>query len=307
MKVAVTGITGIVGRFIAARLLQEGVDVHALVRPSSDRDGLAEVHWHEGDLTDVAATCRLVDEADAVVHCAFQHEPGRYRGGEGNDRIGFWRTNLLASLELMERGRWASVGRLVLISSRAVFGGDSPEGPVTEETRPVPDTHYGALKLALEAHASAFAHADGLCCVSLRPTGVYGLTHPVQRSKWFDLAEAVASGAILPPARLGTEVHGEGVAAAVWLLLTAPADQVAGRSFNCSDLLVDTRDVMKRLGERFGRPVEVPPASNVVRHPMSSAALQALGWRPGGRELLMRTIDDLAAAVLASAKASRKL
>ena len=300
MKVAVTGITGIVGRFVAAKLLQEGVDVHALVRPSSDRGNLAGVHWHEGDLTDAAATCRLVDGADAVVHCAFQHEPGRYRGGEGYDRFGFWRTNLLGSLELMERARLVGVGRLVLISSRAVFGGASPEGRVTEETRPVPDTHYGALKLALEAHASAFAHADGFCCVGLRPTGVYGLTYPVQRSKWFDLAEVVASGAILPPARLATEVHGRDVAAAVWLLLTAPADQVAGKSFNCSDLLVDTRDVMRRIGERVGRPVEVPPAPNVVRHPMSSAALQALGWQPGGRGLLMRTIDELAAAAKAS-------
>lgn len=302
MKVAVTGITGIVGRFIAAKLLQEDVDVHALVRPSSDRGNLDNIIWHEGDLTDAAATCRLVDGADAVVHCAFQHEPGRYRGGEGNDRFGFWRTNLLASLELMEQARLAGVERLVLISSRAVFGGDSPEGPVTEETRPVPDTHYGALKLALEAHASAFAHADGFCCVGLRPTGVYGLTHPVQRSKWFDLAEAVASGANLPPARLATEVHGEDVAAAVWLLLTAPAEQVAGRSFNCSDLLVDTRDVMKRIGEWFGQPVEVPPAADVVRHPMSSTALKALGWQPGRRELLMRTIDELAAAAVASAK-----
>ena len=164
----------------------------------------------------------------------------------------------------------------------------------------MPDTHYGALKLALEAHASAFAHADGFCCVGLRPTGVYGLTHPVQRSKWFDLAEAVAIGATLPPARLATEVHGGDVATAVWLLLTARADQMAGKSFNCSDLLVDTRDVMKHFGEWFGRPVEVPPAANVVRHPMSSAALQALGWQPGGRELLMRTIDELAAAAKAS-------
>ena len=298
MKIAVTGITGIVGRFVAAKLLREGAHVYALARPSSDRHGLTQVRWHEGDLTDAAAVANLVDEADAVVHCALQHEPGRYRGGEGDDRFGFWRTNLLASVELMERARLAGAQRLVLISSRAVFGVESPPDWVTEETRAVPDTHYGALKLALEAHASAFAQADGFCCASLRPTGIYGLTHPPQRSKWFNLAEAVASGAPLPAARLATEVHGADVAAAVWLLLTAPKDQVAGRSFNCSDLLVDTRDVVKRLGERFGVPVETPPApQNVVRHPMRSAALKTLGWKPGGRELLMQTIDELASAV----------
>ena len=298
MKVGVTGITGIVGRFIAAKLQQEGVCVHALARSTSNREGLAGVRWHEGDLTDAAAIAELVGATDAVVHCAFQHEPGRYRGGEGSDRFGFWRTNLLASVELMERARLAGVKRLILISSRAVFGRESPSGWATEETRPVPDTHYGALKLALEAHASAFASADGFCCASLRPTGIYGLTQPIERSKWFDLAEAVLSGRPLPAARLATEVHGADVAAAVWLLLTATAEDVAGRSFNCSDLAVDTHDVMARLAEHAGLATKLPPpAQNAIHHPMRSNALRKLGWQPGGHESLLRTVDELAAAV----------
>ncbi len=63
--------------------------------------------------------------------------------------------------------------------------------PHGSHTAPIPNTHYGALKLALEAHASAFAAADGVCYASLRPTSVCGLVRPVARSKWFDLARAV--------------------------------------------------------------------------------------------------------------------
>ena len=300
MKVAVTGATGIVGRFVVARLVAEGARVRALARASSDRSGLPDaVEWHIGDIADGAARKALVQDADAVVHCAYQHAPGRYRGGEGDDLAGFWRANLLAGVDLMSCASRAGVPRFVLLSSRAVFGRDTPaSGPVDESVRPVPDSHYGALKLALEAHASAFAATEGVGYASLRPTGVYGIVHPLARSKWFDLACAVAGNRPLPAARLATEVHGDDVAAAVSILLAAPVEAIAGAVFNCSDLAVDTRAVMAALSERLGVRVDLPPpAANALRHPMATPALDALGWRPGGERRLAHTIDQLTAAV----------
>ena len=299
MRVALTGATGIVGRFVATRLLAEGVDVRALARPSSDTGALEGCRWIVGDMADEGALAMLMQDADALVHCAFSHVPGRYRGGEGSNHAAFWRSNLMAGIALLEQARLADAQRVVLMSSRAVFGADTPAAySVDDETRPVPDTFYGALKLALEAHASAFSAVDGLCCASLRPTGVYGLTHPVERSKWFDLALALRRNEPLPPARRATEVHGRDVAAAVWTLLNAPREQVAGRAFNCSDLVVDSRDVMAALAERLKVATDLPPpARNALQHPMRSPALRALGWRPGGRALLAETLDALARAV----------
>ena len=165
MIVALTGATGIVGRFVAERLAREGVALRALVRASSDRRELpADVEWVVGGMTDSSSLANLVENADAVVHCAYEHVSGRYRGGEGDDLPGFWRANLHGGVELMQKAVEAGVTRLVLLSSRAVFGQPSPPGSwVDDDTRPVPDTHYGALKLALEAHASAFAAVDGVC------------------------------------------------------------------------------------------------------------------------------------------------
>ena len=300
MKVAVTGATGIVGRFVVARLHIEGAAIRALVRPTSKRTGLPrETRYVVGDFTDHGVVAELVDGVDAVVHCAYAHAPGRYRGGEADDRFSFWRTNLLAGVGLMERARLAGVKRLVLLSSRAVFGRETTAADcVDEDTRAVPDTHYGALKLALEAHASAFSSADEVCYASLRPTGVYGVTQPVENSKWFDLARAIERGTPLPPARTGTEVHGVDVADAVWILLTASAKAVAGRAFNCADLMVDTRDVMARLAQQLDRPAQLPePARNRMRHPMRTTALRALGWQPGGEARLARTISELAESV----------
>ena len=301
MRVAITGATGIVGQFVARRLLAEGVAVRALSRAPTPHAAFASIEWLAGDLQDAGVVERLVDGVDAVVHCAYQHEPGRYRGGEGDNRCSYWRANLLAGIELMERARRAAVSRLVLISSRAVFGRNSPApDSVGDNDCPVPDSFYGALKLALEAHASAFSASDGVCYASLRSTGVYGLVDPLENSKWFDIASAVLHGRPLPPARLATEVHGSDLAAAVWLLLQAADEDIAGRAFNCSDLLIDTRDVMASLATCLNAPVDLPPAAQrTPRHALRAQALQALGWRPGGEALLRQVLEDLAAAVSA--------
>ena len=296
MLVAVTGATGIVGRFVVERLAREGARIRALVRPASDRRELPPgVEWVVGGMTDSSALADLVDGSDAVVHCAYEHVPGRYRGGEDDDLPAFWRANLQGGMELMHRAREAGVGRLVLMSSRAVFGQNAPPGSwVDDDTRPVPDTHYGALKLALEAHASAFAAVDGVCFCSLRPTGVYGVTYPLERTKWLDLAFAQVRGERLPETRLATEVHGRDVAAAVWILLTAPAEAVSGRAFNCSDLTIDTRDVIAALAARLGIQREPPPVStNPLRNSMRTAGLRDLGWQTGGEALLADTISEL--------------
>ncbi len=298
MLVAVTGATGIVGRFVVDRLAAEGARVRALVRPTSDRRELPRVEWVVGGMTDSSALSSLVENADAVVHCAYEHVVGRYRGGEGDDLSGFWRANLHGGAELMQKAVEAGVTRLVLMSSRAVFGQQSPSGSwVDDDTRPVPDTHYGAMKLALEAHASAFAAVDGVCFCSLRPTGVYGVTYPLERTKWLDLALKLVRGEPLPEARLATEIHGQDVAAAVWILLNSPADVVAGRAFNCSDLTVDTCDVMAALADRLRIRRGLPsPATNALRNPMRSAGLRNLAWQAGGNARLEDTIGELVAA-----------
>ena len=53
MRVFTTGATGFLGGALACALAQEGVEVHALARATSDRGGVAgvAVNWHEGDVT----------------------------------------------------------------------------------------------------------------------------------------------------------------------------------------------------------------------------------------------------------------
>ena len=292
MRVALTGATGIVGRFVAARLAREGCDIVALSRAESDRTGFDfPVTWIEGDVGNAAALRSLAQGADALVHCAFAHVAGRYRGGEGDDVEGFWDTDLLGGLRLLRTADDFDVGRIVILSSRAVFGRPAATR-VGDQHPPSPSTHYGALKVALESLAGAYPRTT---CI--RPTGVYGITHPPNQSKWFDMARDVVAGHPVTTARTSTEVHGDDVAGAIWLLLSVPETDVAGRAFNCSDLVLSTREIVERMYAAHGGvggspptlPSEPPPPDNIMR----CDGLRALGWRPGGRRRLRATIRTL--------------
>ena len=300
MIVAVTGATGHVGRFIVAKLLAEGAGVRAWRRPSSDLRGLPDgIQWIDGELGAPAAEAALVDGAAMLVHAALDHAPSLYRGGEGNDPAGHLRVNVGGGLALLAAARRASVSRCVVLSSRAVFGRDASD-LVGDDDPPCPDTLYGASKAALEAFVRAWGH-EGWPVAALRPTGVYGLANPPSRSKWFDLVQAALRGEAVP-ARCGSEVNGRDVADAVWRLLNAAPKEIAGRSFNCSDVLVSHRDIVEIVHRRAGISGPLPEAGMPPRSRMRCDGLEKLGLRFGGRALFTRTVEELTAAALAEAQ-----
>ena len=293
MKIAVTGGTGYVGGFIVDRLLADGHEVRLMVRRPGTADGLdAETHLCE--LAPDADFTAFLDGADALIHAALDHRPGRYRGGEGDDLDSYLRSNLTGSLALLTAARNSGLARAVILSSRAVYGRQPPGAALTEDMAVAPDSHYGAAKAALEAFASSLAFQDGWPVCALRPTGVYGLAPEIERSKWFDLVGDLLAGRPVA-ARGGTEVHGRDVAAAVSLLLDAPAGTIAGQAFNCSDIYVTTRDIAAIVEGRSGQKVEPPgePEDAGRFNIMDCSKLAMLGLAFGGDDLFRRTVAAL--------------
>jgi nucleoside-diphosphate-sugar epimerase len=292
MKVLVTGGTGLVGRYIVETLLDAGYDVSVAGRtpPANDLFPKA-VAFRPATLDPEAFDKHLCAGIDAVVHAAFDHLPGRYRGGEGDDPDRFRRLNLDGSIRLFEAAKNTGVQRVVFLSSRAVYDGVAPGTPLTEDLNLKPASLYGDIKL-LGEQALAALNAPDFTTSSLRLTGVYGDLRP---NKWDDLFADYMTGRPVM-VRAGTEVHGRDAGQAVRLVLETDADKVGGQSFNVSDIVTDTHKILACVKAENGCDVPLPaPAAREDVAAMTTDKIRALGWQPGGQPLLAASIAELAA------------
>ena len=211
-------------------------------------------------------------------------------------RTAFWQHNLLGTLDLLEAAARQGVQRVILLSSRAVFGQavDGPTPQFVDDDSPLtPDSHYGSLKAATEALGRQYAASSSMCVASIRPTGVYGLTWPEDNSKWLALADAACRNQPIEQVRTATEVHGDDLADAIWRLASAPEDRVNGYSFNCSDLLLSTREIAQRLNVLTGADAPLPTEGAPPLNQMRCPRLSALGWQGGGEVRLEATLQQL--------------
>jgi nucleoside-diphosphate-sugar epimerase len=293
-KILVTGGSGRVGRFIVEDLVARGCEVTIASRNAPQADLFSGAVNHVTFALDPAAEFdALVDGFHGLVHAAFSHVPGHYRGGEGDDVAGFWQSNYLATVRLFQAAAKANLRRGVFLSSRAVYDAQPPGREVDEETPCYPNTHYGAVKLACERHLAQLSSKGALAITSLRATGVYGSVKPGDEHKWTGLFADYLSGKSVGP-RCGTEVHGRDLASAVWLMLDVPREKVAGQAFNVSDILLDRRDLLALVQRHTGSTHPLPNAADLQRCNVASTnKLQALGWRPGGMTLLQSEIAGL--------------
>ncbi len=300
MRIALTGATGFIGRYIAAHLIGRGHRLRCWYRPTSDRGGFEDLagslEWVDGDLSDAASSPVLVRGCDAVVHAALHHPGGGFRGGEG-DVVDFVEKNVVGTIRLIEASRAAGVGRFVFISTCAVHEKILDDRPL-DETHPLWSTsHYGAHKAALEKFIHSYGLGDGYPICALRPTGVYGIARPIQDSRWFELVGAVVRGETVTCQRGGKEVHVQDVAKAVEILLAA--DGVAGEAYNCYDRYVSEFEVATIAKRLAGSKSQILGRQTARKHEIVTKKLRALGMEFGGSSLLEKTIGAMIEAVRA--------
>ncbi|HOA75377.1 MAG TPA: NAD(P)-dependent oxidoreductase [Phycisphaerae bacterium] len=296
MRVAVTGATGFLGRYIVNELLGQGYECRCWYRPGhSDREGFYEteqsrIDWIHGDLGDHASMHSLVKGADAVVHAALSRPGAGFMGAEG-ELIGFVETNLVGTLRLIREAVDCGVSRFIFISTCAVHDVILDDRPL-DETHPLwPKSHYGAHKAAIEKFVHSFGFGEGYPICALRPTGIYGIARPVEKSKWFRLVQDVKAGKPIDSAAGGKEVHAADVARAVSILLRAP--DIAGQSYNCYDMYISDEHVAgiaKRLSHSNS---EISRRNKGPKHQIVTDKLRELGMTFGGEELLERTVAEM--------------
>jgi nucleoside-diphosphate-sugar epimerase len=270
MKLLVTGSSGYIGRFIIADAKKRGDEIIHLTR-SEPKTG----QWLPFDLANPPPR---LPAADALIHCAFDHIPGRYRGGEGDNPNRFLKRNLEGSVKLFEAAKDAGIPRILFLSSRAVYDGYPAMTRLTEDLPLNPTSLYGQMKWEVE---QALNNLD-VIGTSLRATGVYGQPTPNSDHKWSELFADFEAGETIEP-RAGTELHGGDLVAAIRLILSLPKEQVAQQAFNVSDIVVDRHDLLKAYREHKSINRSLPVAiSNFEKAEMDCTKLNKLGWAPRG-------------------------
>lgn len=294
MKVAVTGATGFLGRYIVNHLIDQGRTCRCWYRSSSDRGGFEgdedAVEWLAGSLNDPKAADALVKGCDAVVHAALERPGAGFRGAEG-DAVRFAEANIIGTLRLIEAARRADVPRFVFISTCAVHEVILDDRPL-DEAHPLWATHhYGAHKAAIEKFVHSYGLGQGYAICALRPTGIYGLARPVEKSKWYTLIRDVKAGRPTDCPGGGKEVHAADVARAVDLLLGA--EGIAGQAYNCYDMYISDEHVARLAAELAASSSTITAHGKAPKHQIVTDKLRGLGMAFGGEDLLRATVRQI--------------
>ncbi len=169
MRILVTGATGFLGSHLVDRLLEQGEEVHVLVRKTSNLRWLLgkSLHLHYGDVVgDLKGLQQAVVGMDVVYHLAGIIKSVR--------RLDYYEVNTQGTANLLEACLAINPGvkRVVVVTSIAAHGPSLPESPFTEEDFCQPITDYGRSKR--DAELITFRFLDRLPITIVRPPAIYG-------------------------------------------------------------------------------------------------------------------------------------
>ena len=212
MRVFVTGGTGFVGKSTVRRLVEDGHEVHCLVRRSSHTRELEELGCQLAyrDVTDEASVLDGMRGCDWLVHLANIYsfwEP---------DKSVYRRVNVEGTRNVMEAALEEGVSKVVHVSTLVVWG-KPKQTPFDEETPigPVRFTEYARSKYAGDEIVWELHRERGLPVVVVYPGTVLGADDPKSTGQLIrDLVEGRLPGRIFEDSAF-TWVHVKDVAEAI--------------------------------------------------------------------------------------------
>ena len=279
-RVAVTGATGFLGRYIGDALVRRGAGVIGVVRNPGKVPELAAkcLELRAADLAEPDRLTAGFAGADAVVSNAALFSLGNQRWDDHE------RANVVGTRNVMGACHDAGVRRVVHVSSVAVYGlfargrltEDAPQ--LTGDTRRLPWNVYPVSKALSEQEAWRLAREHGLALTTVRPCTIYGAFDPNFMPVFRRVTALPVS--IRPVGLRMSYVYAGDVAEGIALALEQ--DRSIGRAYNLTgdgESWQDLTDAWKAAGGRtpmLAVPVPLPLAPEFD----SSRAKQELGWRP---------------------------
>lgn len=166
--VLITGANGFVGARLCRTFIDNGFEVIAGVRQSSDLSQLKDLNvtYRYGDVCQPETLSTMVRGVQYIVHNAgLVKAKTAERFFEVNEK---GTRNLYEAISTRNPG----VGKVIYISSAAASGPSDGTKSRTEQDPPQPITVYGRSKLAGEQ--AALSYAGRFHSVAVRPPGIYG-------------------------------------------------------------------------------------------------------------------------------------
>ena len=233
--------------------------------------------WVKGDLTDQEFVRSLWDEHGPF---DFVYHLGAY-AAEGLShfiRAFNYRTNLEASMHLVNQAVLHNAKRFVFTSSIAVYG--AHQLPMTEDLSPEPEDPYGISKYAVEMDLAAAQKMFGLEFTVFRPHNVYGERQNISdryRNVVGIFMNSILRGEPMPVFGSGSQTRAfsyiDDVAPAIARSPLVPA--TANETYNVgADTPVSVLDLAEVIASAMGARCETKhlPARNEVVHAFSDHA-----------------------------------
>lgn len=291
MRVFLTGATGFIGSHLIPELLGRGHRVLGLARSDAGARQLeaAGAEIHRGDLEQPETLANGAAMADAVIHCAFDHNFSTFVENTRKDE-----RNIAAMGDALD-----GTHKPLLITSGVGIGTPLGGGVATED---VLNPRHANPRIATElAGAALIARRIDVRTIRLpqvHDTTKAGLITPL-------IAEARRAGAIAYLDEGRTRWAAAHISDVAKLYVLALEKGEPGARYNaCAEEGVPARDIAEAIGRGTGLPVRLISGDEVQRYfgwmaPFAGLDMVAsnawtrarLGWEPIGPDLL----TDLAA------------
>ena len=250
LKILITGATGFIGSHVVKRLVTEGHDVHAIIRPQSDThkivEVLADIVIWRGDLNEPETLADRISDVqpEMCIHLAWDVQTGQYQHALTNVQ------NLGSTLELATR--LAANGCQRFIGVGTCFEYDVSAGYLSESTASSPDSLYAACKTAASVGLEKIGNDSGMQTAWARLFYQYGpfederrLVPAILISMMNDEMTKTTEGA-----QVRDFLHVEDVASAIGAVAHSDLTGVVNVG---SGQPVRVREIVQKIGEITGR------------------------------------------------------
>ena len=295
MKIAITGLTGFLGHYVAKKLFERDVHIQALIRDSSNvlhlQDYQKKITFHKGDLTDKETLKKFVQGADVVIHMAYERQGATFHEAANKDIKRFVEANLLGSIELLDAAKQGGIKQFIFISSCAVYGRIYPNIKLDELHPLMPDSNYGAYKVSVEAFCHSYYLSKAFDIAIFRPVGIYGLNPHLAHSAWYNIVKDIKHGGNVEVSDGGKVVNVEDVVRAIDLAIDNK--ETAGKIYNLADFYVDNMSIARMAKEMCPSQSNINGTPKQAINTIDNTQSRALGVRYAGIEGLKRYIREL--------------